>query len=177
MAKLFTHEGYSVVETTNVAAVRTGRMVSQYPMTTALATAGAQQGQLLLIDDIGKEVGLPANAASIVGLHASEERIYEEGKGRSSFIVKSPNQPRVMRLEEGDKFETNAVEQGGTDLDTVANVKTYLASNPVYGVADASGNVKLSKTLAGTEVVALQVVEFVTLPNNEPGIKFVVVKG
>lgn len=174
MAKLFNFEGNSVVETTNVAAVRTGRMVSQYAMSSALAAVGAQQGQLLAIDDVAKEVGLPADADAVVGLHASDERIYEEGKGRNSFIVKSPNLPRILRLEVGDKFETNAVEQGGTDLDTVTNVKAYLASNPVYGLADTSGNIKLAKEVTGTEKVVLEVVEFVTLTNNEPGIKFIV---
>lgn len=176
MAKLFNHAGYSVVETTNVAAVRNGRMVSQYEMSTALDTAGAQNGMLLAIDDIGKEVGLPANANAIVGLHASDERVYEEGKGLNTFIVKKPNLPRVMRLAIGDKFETNAVEQGGTDLDTPANAKAYLAGDPIYGIADATGNIKLSKTLAAEVVVGLQVVEFVTLPNGEEGIRFVVVK-
>lgn len=176
MAKLFTHEGYSVVETTNIAAVRTGKMVSQYGMSTALNTAGAQNGMLLAIDDIGKEVGLPADATAIVGLHASDERVYEEGKGLNTFVVKTPNLPRVMRLAVGDKFETNAVEQGGTDLDTPANAKAFLGTAAVYGLADATGNIKLSKAVAGTEVVQLQAVEFVTMPNGAEGIRFAVIK-
>ena len=176
MAKLFTHPGYAVVETTNVAAVRDGRMAAQYKMSTALDTAGAENGMLLAINDKTKEIGFPSGVTANVGLHASDERIYEEHLGRNSFVVKSPNVPRVLYLAVGDKFETNAVEAGGTDIDTVANVKTFLAANPVYGVADATGRIKLSKTLAGTEKVALEVVEFVKLPNNQEGIKFVVVK-
>lgn len=175
MAKLFDLKGnYTVVETTNVAAVRTGRMASQYEMSSALAALGAQQGQLLVIDDIAKEIGLPANANDLVGLHASDERVYEEGKGRNSFIVKAPNLPRVMRLEVGDKFETNAVEQG-TGLTTTAQIATQLGSGKVYGIPDTSGNIKLAKTVDAEKVV-LEMVEFVTLPNNEPGIKFVVTK-
>ena len=167
MARLL-DSGYSVVETNHVAAVRTGEIKAQYPMSAALKAVGAQNGQLLTVDDVNKEVGLPGSAAVMVYLHASEERIYESHLGRNSFIVTDPNYPRMMKLSVGDIFETNAV-----DLGAFADVAAAKAGATV-GVPSTNRDITLLAAAAGTEKVVLDIVEWVTLPNGEQGIKFAV---
>ena len=167
MARLV-KEGFSVVETNHVAAVRTGQIKAQYPMDEALATVGAQNGQLLVVDDVAKKVSLPANGDALVWLHASEERIYESALGRNAFIVKEPNYPRMLKLSVGDIFETNAVDLGG-----FADIAAAKAGAKV-GVPSETGDIKLLDVPTGTEAVVLEIVEWVSLPNGEQGIKFVV---
>lgn len=169
MARFLT-SGYSVVETNHVAAVRTGEIKAQYPMSAALKAVGAQNGQLLTVNDVTKEVGLPAAATAYVYLHASEEQLYESHLGRNAFIVMDPMYPRMMKLNVGDIFETNAV-----DLGLFADVAAAKASAKV-GVPSDSGDIELLAAAAGTEVVVLDIVEWVTLPNGETGIKFAVAK-
>lgn len=172
MARLFTGMGYSVVETNQIAAVRTGQIVSQYEMDTTLATAGAQQGQLLVVDDKAKKIKLPAAGTDYTYLHASEERIYDPALGRNSFIVTSPNLPRLMKLNKGDKFETNAVDKGA--YADKAAITTAIGAGKVYGIPMTTGDIKLVASVTN-ETTVLEVVEFVTLPNGFDGIKFVVV--
>lgn len=105
----FIKTNYSVVETNHVAAVRTGKIKGQYSMSNALALVGAQNGQLLTVDDAKKEIGLPANANAYVWLHVSEERLQQSHLGRNKFILTSPNYPRMLKLAVGDIFETDAV--------------------------------------------------------------------
>lgn len=172
MARLFT-DGYSVVETNHVDAVRTGAIKAQYPMDATLAAVGAQNGQLLAVNDVTKKVGLPADGNAMVWLHASEERLYESHLGRNAFIVKAPNYPRMMKLEVGDIFETNAVDLGSfADVAAAKNATT----GAKVGVPSSNGDIKLLAAAASTEAVVLDIVEWVTLPNGETGIKFAVAK-
>ena len=173
MARLFTDSGYSVVETNHVAAVRTGQIKAQYPMSTALKALGAQNGQLLAVDDVEKEVGLPADGNAYVWLHASEERLYEAHLGRKAFIVEDPNYPRMLKLEVGDIFETNAIDGGS--FGTVAAAQDE-STGATVGVPSTSGDIKLLAAATGNEAVVLDIVEWVTLPNGETGIKFAVAK-
>jgi len=166
----FLETGYSLVETNHVAAVRTGEIKAQYPMSDALAEVGAQNGQLLTVDDVAKEVGLPADEDAYVYLHHSEERLYESALGRDAFIVTEPNYPRMMKLNVGDIFETNAVDLGL--FEDVTEAKT----EATVGVPSATGDIQLLAAAAGTEAVVLNIVEWVLLPNGKQGIKFSVAK-
>lgn len=51
MARLFTTNPYSVVKMNFVAAVRTGQIAAQYELDASIATAGVQNGQLLVVDE------------------------------------------------------------------------------------------------------------------------------
>lgn len=174
MARLFTTKPYSVVETTQVEAVRTGKMAAQYSLDAALS-AGIQNGQLYVVDERAKKIKAWAAAGDYVYLHASEERIYESHLGRSSFILTSPNLPRMLKLAKGDKFETDAVDKGAyADL---AAVEAAITAKTISAVAMASGDIKLLATSAlTTEPVVLIPVEVVLLPHGGKGIKFVVDK-
>ena len=175
MARLFTTNPYSVVEMNFVAAVRTGQIAAQYALDASIATAGVQNGQLLVVDEINKKIKPLAATADYVYLHASDERIYESMLGRNSFIVKAPNYPKMYKLNKGDKFETDAVDKGAyADLTAVT---AAITAGTVSAVAIASGDIKLLATASlTTETVVLKPVEIVTLPHGGKGIKFVVDK-
>lgn len=167
MAKLFTAKN-PVIELNHVAAVRTGEIKAQYEMATSLAAIGAQQGMLLVVDDVAGEVRLPANETEYVYLHASEEQLYEDHLGREDFILESPKLPRMYKLTKGDIFETNCVELNGLNPATAT----------VVGVPNADGYIHLydAVSVPTDAVVVLKIVAEVTLPNGKDGIKFVVDK-
>jgi hypothetical protein len=172
MAKLFT-DGYAVLETNLVSAVRTGQIIAQFPMTAGLLAAGAENGMLLTVDFSAKKVGFPTDVTSYVYLHASEEMIYEDHLGRNGFILKKDIPPKMLKLTYGDIFETNAIDGGTYNLTTA---KAAVAGG-LYGVPDATGFIKLVNAAGmATAKVVLKVVEFVTLPSGSTGIQFAVEK-
>lgn len=170
MARLF-NDGYAVIETNHVAAVRTGQIKAQYSVAD---DANLENGMLLVVDDVAKQVKFPTDGTELVYLHASEERLYDSTLGRKAFILKgATDKPKMLKLQEGDIFETNAVD-GGAFGDLAA-----AKAGAKYGVAMASGLIQLLDETAGlaafdTHQVVLEVVEFVTLPNEHEGIKFAV---
>lgn len=168
MAKLFT-ENNPVVELNLVNSVYTGAIKAQYEMTGQLATDGAQQGMLLVVDDVAKTVAYPSAETDYVWLHASEEQIYEDHLGRESFKLNAPKLPRLYKLSVGDIFETNAVEDNEIADPTAANIIGIPGTNGLIHLFDNTGG-------TNTSVVVLNVVEEVTLPNGKPGIKFAVAK-
>lgn len=174
--KLF-DDGYAVVETNHVAAVRTGQIKAQYEV----AKDGSdfqnfENGMLLVVDDVAKDVDFPAIGTELCYLHASEERIYDPILGRKSFILKGEfDRPKMYKLSEGDIFETNAVVVNDADFADLAAAK----AGAKYGVPHTSGRIELLDETDGlaafdTHAIVLEVVEFVTLPNEHEGIKFAV---
>lgn len=170
MARLV-EKGFSVLEPSNIEAVRTGSMKAQYPLAGNLNSV--ENGTLLVVDDVAKTVALPALGTDYVYLHWSEEMLYDPALGRNNFRLEKPSLPRMLRLTEGDIFETNAVELGA-----VKDVAAWKLVTTVYGIPSASGDIALVEqaTLTGNETVVLEVVEWVRLPNRQQGIKFVVIE-
>jgi hypothetical protein len=165
---------FGVVELNKVAAVRTGEIEVQYELDAAVTQA--ENGMLLVADHVAKKVKKATGATDAVYLHASVEKDYE-GKGRKHFVVKQGEfLPRLLKLNVGDRFETNAVEYDDAVYATYAALVAAVNATTVYGVPNASGYIRIVATPAGTEVVQLKVVEGVTLPNGEQGLKFQVVK-
>ena len=179
MARLFTIEGYSVLETNQVAAVKTGQIKAQYPLESAINTAGAQNGQVYVVDEKTKTVKYATAAADYVYLHASEEQIYEPHLGRASFVLKKATAdkavPKMLKLTKGDVFETNAVDKGAyADLTAVT---AAITAKTISAVANTNGDIKLLATASlTTEPVVFIPVEVVKLPNGTQGIRFVVDK-
>lgn len=149
--------GYAVVETNHVNAVRTGRIKAQYPVENG---TDLQNGMLVVVDDKERLIKLPgADYTGKFALHASEEILYEEHLGRNAFILKGETQiPKVLLLQDGDLFETNAI-----STETVGT----------YAVAGAEGFIEFTEDITGAEMY-LEVVEEVTLPSGNPGVKFAV---
>lgn len=173
MEKLFKNsQPYAVVELTKVAAVLTGRMEAQKPL---VGVDAVENGTLLEVTKDG--IQLPTSLTGRIGIHWSEEQLYEDYQGRGDFRLEAPKQPRVFYLEVGDRLETNAV-LAGAFLD-VADAK----ENAVYGVPtigeEAGGYITLVDDLIDMDdySTVLEIVSFITLPNGEKGIKFEVAKG
>jgi hypothetical protein len=165
---------FGVVELNKVAAVKTGQIEAQYELDAAVAQV--ENGMLLVADHVAKKVKKPAGATDAVYLHASVEKDYE-GKGRKHFVVKQGEfLPRLLKLNVGDRFESNAVEHDDAVYANYAAIVTASNATTVYGVPNASGYIRIVATPAGTEKVVLKVVEGVLLPNGEQGLKFVVEK-
>lgn len=158
---------YAVVETNHVNAVRTGEIKAQYPLN---GIDSVENGTLLQVHDKAKKVTVPANTEAEVYLHASEERLYDEHLGRNRFRLEGPdNYPKMLKLTPGDIFETNAVDLNSND---------YKAAN-LFGIAAGDkGYIKLvtfNNIPAKTKCV-LEVIDWITLPNGEKGVKFLVVQ-
>lgn len=166
---------YGVVELNHVAAVKTGQIKAQYELNaTDFATIPAQNGMLLVVDDVAKDISLPTAITNVVYLHASVEKDYE-GKGRAYCAVnRGEFLPRLYKLAVGDIFETNMIEYDNAVYATYAAMVAAINATTVYGIPSTSGSIRIVAALGGTEVVALKAVEGVTLPNGESGIKFVV---
>lgn len=174
MARLY--DQFAVVETNHVAAVRTGQIKAQYPTDDHV---DAENGMLLVVDDVNKVVHRSADGKERgIHLHASEERLYEGQQGRSSWMLDGTKQiPKMLKLNIGDIFETNAVDDG--DFANIAAVKDALnADDAVYGIAHDSGLIELKDDALDLSeyFTVLQVVEVVTLPNETEGMKFTVIK-
>lgn len=168
---------YGVVELNNVASVRTGEVKTQLALNaTDFATAVAQNGMLLMVDEFAGEIKLPTAITDYVYLHASVEKDYQD-LGRKHFAVKTGEfLPRVYKLHVGDTFETNAFQWSDATYATFAALKADITSAKVYGIPSTTGLIEIVTTAGGTEVVVLKALKTVTLPNGETGIKFAVVK-
>ena len=171
MARLF--DAYGVIETNDVSAVRTGRVKAQYPF---VGEGDLENGMLLVQDNLRKQIRKPHTGTEMCYLHASEEQLYETHLGRRHWKLGSEQRARIFKLTVGDIFETNAVDKGA--YDNKAAVEADLENN-IFGIPDSSGLIKLVNNATGTNAlsthcVVLQMIEFVTLPNGNDGIKFVV---
>jgi hypothetical protein len=166
MAKLNT-SNYCVVETTKVAAVKGGPIIAQYELDDALKATGVQNGMLLAVDHATRKVKLADDATEVVYLHASEEQIYNNFEGREHFILKAPKLPRLYAIQEGDVWETDAVE-----------MNSLTAVTGVLAVVGADGFATLQAAAYDYSAdVKVMAVSPVTLPNGKPGFKFTVIKG
>jgi len=167
MAKLNT-KNFCVIETNKVAAVRTGEIIAQYPLAAAIATAGVQQGQFLVVDHAAGEIKLPTDATSYVHLHASEEQMYEDHLGREYFKLTAPKLPRLYRMSIDDIIETDAIELNSLTV----------GGTGVFAVVGADGFLTLQASgyNYATNPVVFRVKAAVTLPNGKPGAKLVCIK-
>lgn len=136
-----------------------------------------QQGMLVVVDEVKGEISLPADANAEVWLHASVEKLYNNEPRCEFKVTKDGFLPRVYRLRKGMNFETNACIVDEAVLADWTAVANALKVGKVYGVADATGLIRLVKTApAETVVNHLEVKKVVLLPNGETGVEVVVVK-
>ena len=161
----------AVAESNHIAAVKTGQIYSQYGL--AGAVTELENGMLVVVDHVGKQIKKPAAITDVCHLHLSVIKEYE-GKGGKYFSVKQGEfAPSVYKLHLGDIFETNAVLYDDAVYANPTAIGAAINATTVYGIPDVSGNIKVVATLGGTEKTALKAVELVSLPNGETGIKWV----
>lgn len=167
----FNNSGYCVIETNHLSAVRTGEIKAQYP---CVGMDYIENGMLLYVDEDQESVRPVHDSKEFCYLHASEERVYDTGKGRNDWRLDCSSQiPRMFKLEEGDIFETDAVKfTNFADEDEARD-------DAVYGIPNSSGYIELisAAQAAALDVetdfsTVLEIVDWVTLPNGDDGIKF-----
>jgi len=174
--------GYGQIELNNVAFRRDGRIEAQCKLDgTDFATAVAENGMLLLVDNVSRTVKLPADAdAQLVALNYSSEHIYDERTpGLKNFkLGKTEFPPRLGYLATGDKFTTNCIAYDDTEFADEAALLVALGAltTPLYGTYCSNGAIKLTNTAPTTESVTLQAVKKTTMPDGTLGVKFQVIK-
>lgn len=169
MAKLSSK--YAVVELNNIAGVRTGELVSQYPLANGIDQI--ENGMLVVANHAKGEIELPKAETDTVYLHASVEKLYN-GEGRNEFVLKADSfLPRAYKLGLGDTFETNAVDHSYSSISDLANAITETTG---FGVPSTTGYITFKDAETVGANVELKAVAVVTLPNGEYGIKWRVIK-
>ncbi len=177
ISKVYPNALLPVIESNDLTAVRTANLKSQYPFDKASGDKMLHNGTAVIVDEVNKKIKRPATGKELVGLHMSEERIYESHLGRNSFALNGDvNIPRVAKLFKGDVFETNAVVI--TTGKNVADATAAVAHTDGYWLlltATELGTTEGKYDLTTYEVVLLPTEE-VMLPNETMGIRFVVDK-
>ncbi len=173
-------DGYGQVELNQVAFRRDGRIAAQCkPNATDFASTALENGMLLVVDEVKREVRLPgATEAEPVALVYSSEHMYDERKPGLKNFVNDTFLPRLGYLSVGDRFTTNCISYDSDTYATEAALKTAIAgaaTNPIYGGISADGSIQIvgSKPSYGP---VLQVRNEFTMPDGTYGVQFVCTK-
>ena len=177
--------GYSVVELTHVAALKTGRIEAQLPLnSTDFASTNAENGMLLKVDRVAGSVDLPdAVTDGGIYLHYSEEKNYSVdslGLNKFSLPYSATLYPRMYALEVGDTFITNGIvysDSSYADDDAVDTLLAAIASTTVYGIPSTTGRIQLVEAAAlASAKTQLKVIAVTTLPDGNWAVEFEVLK-
>lgn len=176
--KRLTIDGYGQVELNNVAFRRDGRIEAQCkPNQTDFSAAPVENGMLLSVDMVKREVSLPVDDSLPIALVYSAEHIYDERTpGLKNFKLNGKDDflPRLGYLAVGDKWTTNCIAYDSAEYATESALKsallrTAVTSVPVYGTADSCGAVVVTSSKPSTGIV-LRAVE-ATMPDGTYGVK------
>ena len=171
IVKFTKNNEYGQLELNQVAFRRDGRIIAQYPL--AETMTHAENGMLLAVDHVAKTVGYPtAGQKTGLALNYTTEHMYDERlvHGLKHFkLDKGTFCPRLGILAEGDRFTTNAVCYDNTELADATAIKSAIASG-LYGVADTTGYIKITKTATNG---VLRAIAYTDMPDGSPAIKFV----
>ena len=172
-----TIKGNGQLELNNVAFSRDGRIEAQCaPNATDFATKKVENGMILAVDNVAREVKLPTLAANeLLALVYSAEVAYDErhdglkdyfyGVDGAEFL------PRLGYLSRGDKFTTNTVSYDSATYSDWAALASAVAAGSIYGGASVDGSIVLG-TSAPTAGPVLKAVKAYTMPDGQNGIKF-----
>lgn len=151
--------GYGQLELNQVAFRRDGRIEAQCALdATAFASAPAENGMILCVDNVSRTIKLPtsANIAKYpLALNYSAEHLYDNQKlGLKDFKLELTDgfYPRLGYLAVGDKFTTNTICYDTSDFANDAAVETAYAAigtTPLYAVPYQDGYWQLIDDLTG----------------------------
>ena len=185
MATKITKDGYGQLELNNAAWRRDGRIEAQCKLNAEdFADMPAENGMLLAVDNVTREIKLPTtanlNAGMPVAINYSTEHMYGEEFQLKEFKLELGDfLPRLGYLSIGDKFTTNTLTFDtslGADEEAAVDVLRDLTANVIYGGVDAdTGYIKLSTT-EPTEGPVLKVVQFTDMPDGQPAVKLQVLQ-
>ena len=177
-----TIDGYGQIELNNVAFRRDGRIEAQCkPNATDFSTAKVENGMLLAVDNVNREVKFATDASLPIAINYSAEHMYDERTpGLKNFYLNGNKEdffPRLGYLAVGDKFTTNCV---CYDAATWTNDSAFISAlasyktSALYGGISEIGAIALSTT-APTVGPVLKVVANTTMPDGTLGVKFQVI--
>ena len=176
-------DGFGQIELNNVAFRRDGRIEAQCaPNATDFENVPVENGMLLAVDNVNREVKFAKDGEFPIALNYSTEHLYDErALGLKNFKLNGKDDffPRLGYLAMGDKFTTNclAYDDGeyADDDALIEALKAYKAA-AVYGGACEIGAIKISAEKP-TYGPVLRVVDCYTMPDGQFGIKLQVMEG
>lgn len=170
-------DGYGQIELNNVAFRRDGRIEAQCaPNATDFENVPVENGMLLAVDNVNREVKFAKDGSLPIALVYSAEHMYDERTpGLKNFKLNGKDDffPRLGYTDLGDKFTTNclAYDDGEfADDDALLEALKDLKKAPIYGGACEIGAIKISKTAPAFGPV-LRVVLAYTMPDGQFGVK------
>ena len=171
-------DGFGQLEINNCAFRRDGRVEAQCKLGEDFAEMPAENGMLLAIDNIAREISIPTEESELIALVYTAEHLYDErAMGLKNF--KSEREdffPRLGYLAIGDKFTTNCVcYDDGEFADDEALKAAIIGGEAIYGGISELGRIKLSAEQPAAGPV-LKVVLGYTMPDGQYGIKLQCVK-
>ena len=178
--KRFVIDGYGQVELNQVAFRRDGRIAAQCkPNATDFASKALENGMLLVVDEVKREVRLPgATEAEPVALVYSSEHMYDERARALKNFQNNMFLPRLGYLAVGDRYTTNCISYDTSEFATEALLKTAIdaaATTAVYAGISTDGSHKLSATKP-TYGPVMKVRNGFSMPDGTYGVQLVCVK-
>ena len=172
-------DGYGQVELNQVAFRRDGRVAAQCkPNATDFASKALENGMLLVVDEVKREVRLPgATEAEPVALVYSSEHMYDERARALKNFQNDMFLPRLGYLAVGDRYTTNCISYDSSEFATEALLKTAIdaaATTAVYAGISTDGSHKLSATKPSYGPV-MKVRNGFTMPDGTYGVQLVCV--
>ena len=183
-----TKDGYGQLELNQVAFRRDGRIEAQCALdATDFASAPAENGMILCVDDASRTIKLPtsANIAKYpLALNYSAEHLYDEralGLKNFKLGINDGFYPRLGYLDIGDKFITNTVCYDTSvyaDEDALKTALAGVATTAVYAVPYQDGYWKIvaSKAASGLCCAVITGPGAGSMPDGQYGVKLQVVQ-
>ena len=176
--KRFVIDGFGQLELNNVAFRRDGRVEAQcFLDETDFADVPAENGMLLAVDRVNRTVKFPAENSNLpIALNYTTEHMYDERANalKDFSLERGTFLPRLGYLATGDLFTTNCVGYDSTEFaddDALIAALEAIGTTAVYGGVSEEGAIALSATAPEAGPV-LKAVEYTTMPDGTPGIKF-----
>lgn len=176
--KRYTIDGYGMIELNHVAFRRDGRVEAQCALNTTdfTAAAPAENGMILAVDRLNRQIKKPTGATLPLALNYTSEHIYDERTpGLKNFsLAPGTFYPRLGYLDVGDTFTTNCLAYDDGDFTDDATLDTALAgvkTTALYGTYCSNGAVKVVKTRP-TQGPVLGIVQDTTMPDGQHGVRF-----
>lgn len=183
-----TKNGYGQLELNQVAFRRDGRIEAQCALdATAFASAPAENGMILCVDDATRTIKLPTSgniAKYPLALNYSAEHLYDErATGLKNFKLGKDDgfYPRLGYLDIGDKFITNTICYDTATYATETALKTAVegvATTPVYAVPYEDGYWKIVASKAGSGLCCAVITGpgAFSMPDGQYGVKLQVIQ-
>ena len=177
-------DGFGQLELNNCAFRRDGRIEAQCALGDDFNNAPAENGMILMVDNVAREVNLPAEdglaEGNLLALNYTTEHMYDERQpGLKNFkLEKGTFLPRLGYLAVGDKFTTNCIAYDTAEFSTADDI--WESDDPIYGiVTEGEGAICLTKNAGNSAAlggVLLKAVAITTMPDAQKALKFQVVK-